>query len=162
MSAVASGTVIAGLGNVLLRDDGVGVHAVRRLSNSALSGVTMIEIGTAVLAAVPILEDIQRLIVIDALLGGGAPGTIYCAKCNQLEEPQTPLSLHQLGLLSAFRLLPRATPPETYIIGVEPEVIDYGLELSLPVAAVLPEVAALACKLAGTTFDIESIMTGVL
>ena len=69
--------LIAGLGNLLLRDDGVGVHAVRSMGNDLPPGVLAVEVGTAVLDALHLFEEAEMVIAIDAMKAGGAPGTIY-------------------------------------------------------------------------------------
>jgi hydrogenase maturation protease len=137
--------LIAGLGNSLLTDDGVGVHAVRLISDdpylAALPNVTIAEVGVAVLDALPLIEWADIILAVDAMQAGGMPGTIYQARGSDVEDTGLQEGLHELGLLGALHLLPRKTPPPIYVIGIEPEVIDYGLELSTAVQAVLPRVA---------------------
>ena len=69
--------LIVGLGNVLLKDDGVGVHAVRELQKNPPDRLCVADVGTAVLHAVHLLEWAEKVIAIDAVKAGGAPGTIY-------------------------------------------------------------------------------------
>ena len=68
-----------GAGNILMRDDGIGVRAIERLKE--LGGlpeeIDVIDAGTATLDALPLLDGVERLIIIDAVKGGGTPGTIY-------------------------------------------------------------------------------------
>lgn len=129
--------LVAGLGNLLLRDDGGGVHAVRELQKKVPKGVLAVEVGTAVLDALHLFERAGRLLAIDAMQAGGAPGTIYAFRLSQIEDPPAQASLHELNLLSALRLLP-AGRPDVMVLGVEPEIIDYGLTLSPRVAEALP------------------------
>ncbi len=130
--------LIAGLGNVLLGDDGVGVHAVRRLTRRPPPGATAVEVGTAVLDALHLIEEADRLIALDALQAGGTPGTIYRLGPEEVERARGLISLHEFTLLSALDLAARRPPGGIVILGVEPAVIDYGMELSPAVRAVLP------------------------
>jgi hydrogenase maturation protease len=148
MNLPADQILIAGLGNVLLRDDGVGVHAVRALQKIALPGnVIVAEIGTAVLRALHLIEAAQKIIAIDAMHGGGAPGDIYVSRIEDIDTDSAPLSLHQLSLVGAFRLLPDGRRPEITVLGIEPETIDYGMDLTPSVAAAIPSVVAHALNL---------------
>jgi len=140
--------LIAGLGNVLLMDDGVGVHAVRELLNDAPAGACVAEVGTAVLHALHLLETADRILAIDAVQAGGPPGTVYVFRAGD-EKVQHRVSLHELSLMGALRFLGPAHPrPEIVILGVEPETIDYGLELTKEVAAALPQVLRVAKEIA--------------
>jgi len=136
--------LVAGVGNVLRSDDGVGVHAVRELQQSALSGVTCAEIGTAVLHGMHFLEKADRVLVIDAARGGKPPGTVYCFEVSNNTEVQRMCSIHSMGLLEAARFLMTGQPvPPITVIGVQPETLDYGMDLSKPVRTALPRVMAL-------------------
>ncbi len=132
--------LIAGLGNILLRDDGVGVHVIRELGKDPQPGVLAVEVGTAVLDALHLFEWADRILAIDAMQAGGSAGTIYSLRVSDVEERSPQASLHELSLLAALRFLPSPGKPEIIILGVEPKVIHYGLELSPQVGAALPAV----------------------
>lgn len=137
--------LVAGVGNVLLSDDGVGVHAVRELMKEPMAGVVLADIGTAVLHGLSFLETAGRVLVIDAAQGGQAPGTIYLFDADAAPVPGPFASMHAMGLLEALRLLPPGLPrPAVTVLGVEPESLAYGLELSPAVLAALPRVVASA------------------
>jgi hydrogenase maturation protease len=131
--------LIAGLGNLLLMDDGVGVHAVQELQKSPPDGAVVAEVGTAVLSALHLLEWADKILALDAMQAGGAPGTIYAFGTDDVDRGGIQVSLHELNLLAALGFLKNKARPEIVILGVEPEKIDYGLELTPPVAAALPE-----------------------
>jgi len=141
--------LIAGLGNLLLRDDGVGVHAIRSMGNDLPPGVLAVEVGTAVLDALHLFEEAEMVIAIDAMKAGGVPGTIYSFQLSDVAAPEVPASLHEFSLLSALGLMEGPSRPEIAILGVEPEVIDYGMELSAAVQAALPRLVRAARDLAG-------------
>jgi hydrogenase maturation protease len=137
--------VIAGVGNLLLSDDGVGVHAIRELQNDPVPGVTVADIGTAVLHGLSFLDAARRVLVIDAARGGQPPGTIYVFDSSNATTAAPMHSLHSMGLREALRVLsPHRAPPAITVIGVEPASLDSGMTLSAPVQSALPQVVALA------------------
>jgi hydrogenase maturation protease len=132
--------VIAGVGNLLMRDDGVGIHAVRALENNPPPGVRVLDVGTAILHALPLLEGARRLLVIDAVRAGGPPGSIYFLDAADVELRGRTSSVHSWGLLEALKLMGRGPRPEVRVLGVEPADLGYGMELSPAVEAVLNDV----------------------
>jgi hydrogenase maturation protease len=142
--------LIAGLGNYLLRDDGIGVHAVRALQQAPPPGVVVAEVGTAVLDALHLLEWAEKILAIDAMQAGGTPGTLYAFGVDAVAGPGVQASLHELNLLAALNFLPSQSAPEILIVGIEPETIDYGLDLSPAMAEALP----------GLTREVRKIVSG--
>jgi len=135
--------VIIGIGNLILRDEGVGVHAVRELEGRDLPPrVEVIDGGTATMELLPVIQEAESIIVIDALKGGGDPGTIYRVTPDDLMgETERLLSLHQVGLLEVLGMARQlGGDPEVVIIGVEPKEISWGMELAPEVEAKLPKV----------------------
>ena len=132
--------LIAGLGNVLLRDDGVGVHAVRNLQKHPITGTTAVEVGCAIFDVLPLLDSADKILIIDAMKAKGTPGTIYACGFRDLEISPTKGSLHGLSLLNALQTFVRPSPREIKLVGIEPGVIDYGLDLTEPVKVSLPHV----------------------
>ena len=143
--SLAGQILIAGVGNELLSDDGIGVHAVRKLQEQPIPGVVMADIGTAILHGLHFLESAERVLVIDAAKGGQPPGTIYLFDAAQRTELKAPASIHAMGLREAAGFLLANKPaPLITVLGVEPETLEYGMNLSGPVQAALPRVLALA------------------
>jgi hydrogenase maturation protease len=136
-------TIVLGIGNLLLGDEGVGVHAARALAAAGCPpGVEALDVGTAILDALPAIEEADRLVVVDAMRAGGAPGTVYRLDGPDLERNGCIASLHGFDLPRVLALTRRRTAPEVVVFGVEPELIDWSLELSAPVAASLPALLA--------------------
>lgn len=133
---------IVGLGNVLLTDDGVGVHAIRQLQENPPEGIILAEVGTALLDALDLLHSVDVVVAIDAVQAGGAPGSTVCLDLADADMRQD-LSLHDFGIAAAVQSLPADTRPAVTILGVEPAVLDYGMQLSPAVQAALPHVV---CK----------------
>jgi hydrogenase maturation protease len=133
--------LILGLGNLLLADEGVGVHAARMIAETNhTDDVVVLDIGTAVLDALPALETAQRVIIIDAFKADGPPGSVYSIPYDECLRPSTIASLHGFDLSRVLAMAGRDHCPEITVIGVEPARIDWSMDLSPEVAAALPTV----------------------
>lgn len=137
--------IVVGIGNLLLQDDGVGVHVIRALEEHTLPpDVELLDGGTAGCDLLPFLTGAEKIIVVDAIQGGGPPGAVYRLTPKDCGEPQTDgaISLHDLGILVVLHdlelLEERAVP--VVIIGVEPGKIAAGIELTPEVKARIPQV----------------------
>ena len=139
--------LILGIGNCLMADDGIGVHAARRLAAAPPPGSTVTDVGTDFLSAVPFLEQHSRVLVIDAMDAGEPPGTMYRCRADAIETPKG-RSLHELGLLAMLEFVAADRRPEIHFLGVQPARIEYSLELSPRLAEVLPAVVKQAGKIA--------------
>lgn len=152
-------TLVLGLGNILLADEGVGVHVVQQLVKRALpANVDVVDGGTAALDVLLLARDVQKLVVIDALRAGKEPGTVYVARFaggqkSKLDEHfarqgGSRISLHQIGLLDALSVAKRISegPKEIVIIGVEPAKIDCGLQLTDRIAHKVPHIIDIVLK----------------
>ena len=135
--------LVLGLGNLLLADEGVGVHVAQRLLDSeAIDDVVVLDVGNAVLDALPAIAAADKVIVVDAMKGGGVPGTVYRLSIEDCSSAGPIGSVHGFDMKSVLHLVGRKEPPEVTVIGVEPEVIGWSTELSLAVAEALPDVMA--------------------
>jgi len=142
--------VILGVGNELLRDEGLGVHTIRQIMQEPPQGIELIEGGTAPLEALAEYERIDRLVVIDALDTDGEPGAIYRFTPSEIKErsPREKMSLHEVSLrewLSLLELEGRE-PKETVIIGVIPAQVNEGTSLSPEIEKKIPEIIKQAVK----------------
>ncbi len=121
---------IVGLGNELMTDDGLGVHAVRRLQMETLpANVRVVEVGTAALHCQDVFEQADIVIAVDAVAAGGPAGRIVCFDGDQADLNNT-CSLHDLGAAGVLRLIDPVRRPMLFIVGAEPEIVDYGTELT--------------------------------
>jgi hydrogenase maturation protease len=152
--STAHGTVVIGLGNVVLSDDGLGVHAVRRLRERyELAGdVELVEGGTAGLLLLPHLADARQVVIVDAIDVGAAPGTLVRLDGDEWSSAfAVRITPHDVGLadlLGAARLT-GTWPERLALLGAQPESTAVGAELSAPVAAAIdPLVGAIAGELA--------------
>jgi hydrogenase maturation protease len=148
--------VVLGVGNLLLADEGVGIHAVKALAERELpQAVELVDGGTSTLDLLPQLHRAWRVIIIDALKAGGAPGDIYrCRPEDLMENREQPMSLHQVDFVQlldmAERMGYRIGPAVIY--GVEPGEMGWSMDLSPAVAAKMPRLLELVMT------EIEKIM----
>jgi hydrogenase maturation protease len=135
------GKYVLGIGNVLLRDEGVGCHVVNALEGIPLPDVKIIDGGTCP-DLLQLLEDADKLVIVDAVKGGGTPGQIYRFHLEDITLEQKPfLSLHDMGLVDNLMLMKFwHSVDETVVIGVEPKQVDWGLELSPELREKMPEI----------------------
>ncbi|QGF23102.1 hydrogenase maturation protease [Raineyella fluvialis] len=152
-------TVVLGVGNPIMGDDGVGLALLDALreargggTSDAESGGVRVEYvdgGTGGMSLLPLVEEADRLLVLDAV-AGPVPGTVVHLAGDQVPRMlSTKLSPHQVGLLDVFaaaRLLGRE-PSIVEVIGVVPESVDLRLGLSPAVAAAVPEAVRWAERL---------------
>jgi hydrogenase maturation protease len=132
--------LVLGLGNELLTDDGVGVHVVRMLQKEPpLEGILAAEVGTGILHAQYLLEQAAHVIAVDAVRAGDEPGSVYRFDIDQAQL-NIPTSLHELGIVGLMQLIPEPDRPKVTIIGIEPDTIDYGMDLSPVVQKAVPGV----------------------
>jgi hydrogenase maturation protease len=137
--------VILGVGNLLMSDDGVGIHAIRLLERNPPPGAQLVDAGTDVLSTLPFLEHAARALIIDAMCAGGKPGELFQITEKLLKKTDGSNSAHAVNIIAGRHLLsPGANWPEILILGVEPAVLDYGMSLSTPVAAALPHIECLS------------------
>lgn len=136
--------LVAGIGNMMRSDDGVGVVALERLRDLESEDVRVVAIGTAVLRSEGHLSWADRVLAIDAVRMGREPGTVWTGSLDEVDADGFGTSSHGLELKSMVRLLPKTCRPEVFVIGVEPASTEFGLGLSASVRRALHEVSRLA------------------
>ncbi|MGA2040959.1 MAG: hydrogenase maturation protease [Bryobacteraceae bacterium] len=138
---------IVGVGNLLLSDDGVGIHAVRRLRSDARveSMARLIDGGTVGTDLLAEVCGCENLLIVDAVDAGLPPGTTVRMDFSGPDPQQIDTrNAHQSGipgLLDDLRLLGQA-PRQVVLVGVQPAALGLGTELSPEVAGALPAVSA--------------------
>ena len=134
-------TLILGVGNYLMSDDGLSVHVLERLQANNLipDNIQMVDGGTCGLDLLQYLEGVSNLIIIDAInTRDGIPGSII-----RLDGDQVPaylslkISPHDIGLpdLLATAKLRDLYPEKIVVFGIQPASLDLGVELSPEVAS---------------------------
>jgi hydrogenase maturation protease len=143
-------TVVIGVGNEIMRDDGVGNVVVRRLQEEGLgAGVDLVEGAVGGLDLIFDLEGRERAIIIDAARMGLEPGAVRLVTREQIEDRTVPLaSLHSLALHDVLELAElTGLHPEITVVAVEPAEVLPGLGLSPAVEAAVPEMVRLVKEL---------------
>jgi len=136
---------IVGVGNTLMGDEGIGVHIAERLKATSLPpDVVVLEGGTQFWGDEEILNGVEKLVIVDAVLGGGAPGTIYRFALDELEDEteEVKLSCHDMGLIEKLRMTRFAgfAPDRIVVIGVEPATVAWNAGLSEGIEEKIPEI----------------------
>lgn len=141
--------LILGCGNLLLKDEGIGVHLVEALKQKDLpENVTIIDGGTAGFDLISFIQQAEKVVIVDAVKAGGEPGDIYCFGPEDFEtENSLKTSLHDINLKGIFRIIRKiGSLPNIKIIGVEPQEIAYGTELSPKLKEMLPKISKIVLK----------------
>jgi len=149
LASARSPVLILGIGNVLMGDEGVGVHVVRHLETLVLpDGVTCLDGGTGGFHLLGVLQDAGRVVLIDATIDGFPPGTVRRLRPRYSKDYPRTLTAHDIGLkdlLDAFYLL--GDRPDVTLFAVS--IADpprLGTELSAEIAALVPTIARQAVE----------------
>jgi len=154
--------VVLGMGNLLLKDEGIGVHVAHALQGAPSSSEVELEVrdGGTLPDALLSLEDVDKVVIVDAVQGGSEAGTIYRFGNEDVRlENRSFTSLHQMSLLESLWLTEKfgQKPKEVVIIGVEPEDMNLGLELSAKLEQKLPEIIEVVLAEAGLNHSDEPV-----
>ncbi len=134
----AEHTLVLGLGNPLMGDDGLGLRALARLRQEwAVDGAELVDGGTWGMNLLPLIEDARRVLLLDAIDVAATPGTLV-----ELEQDQIPrlfarkLSPHEVDLREVLALaeLRGTLPAETVALGIQPRAVELSTELTPEVA----------------------------
>jgi hydrogenase maturation protease len=139
--------IVLGVGNLLLRDEGVGIHAIKELEKECFPAqVKIVDGGTGGIDLLFWLEEADYAIIIDCVKAEATPGTIFYFPVTELDLSTSGqiTSLHEVNL-NEFLLLAKKLGklPPTVIYGIQPAEISWGLELSPAVKLSLPRLVHL-------------------
>jgi hydrogenase maturation protease len=138
--AVAS-TAILGIGNILQGDDGVGVRVVEALRHLEWPpDADLYDGGTAPFDMLDVFLEHERVVVIDCVRGGREPGTVYRLTPEVLKWVESESRFaHGLGVPDTVRIAQQlGATAEVVVLGVEPAVIEWSLDLSPAMEAAMP------------------------
>lgn len=141
MSDISKKIVVLGVGNILLKDEGIGVRVVEELERryDFPEEVQVVDGGTQGLWLLSTIQRAEHLIVVDAVAAGGEPGTLYRLEWEDIPKGlRIKQSAHDSDLVEALNLcsLLDQAPKSVVVIGVEPaDIQPYGLDLTESVAA---------------------------
>jgi hydrogenase maturation protease len=140
--------LIVGLGNILLQDEGVGMHVLDRLREEVglPNTVELVYGETSGLALLPVLDTATAIIFVDAMEFDGAAGETKILRGDEILGANNALiSMHEVGLREVVSLisLMKDTPPEIVLVGIQPKELGAGLQLSPEVKSSIPEVVGI-------------------
>lgn len=141
-------TLILGIGNTLLADEGLGIHLLDYLRDRYpdLPGVTYLDGGTLSFTLAPQIEDCDNLLVLDAAQLQSDPGTIALLEGTEMDDfiSHGQRSVHEVGLadLMSIARLQGCLPGKRALLGIQPRQLGWGETPSADVAKALPEAAA--------------------
>lgn len=137
--------ILLGVGNILLTDEGLGVHVVNEMRKeyTFTPEISIIDGGTMGMELLSYMRGMKKLLLVDAVNGGEEPGTVYEFPHKDMETYFTDhISVHEVGMQDILRIRALQDNPleDAMVIGVEPESLDIGLAVSDTVKNVLPDV----------------------
>ena len=137
-------TLILGIGNTLLSDEGVGIHAMRQLQSSYPDSpdIVYVDGGTLSFSLAAYLQDCSNIIVLDAAELNSLPGTVRTMVGAEMDDflGAARRSPHEVGLLDLFDIarLTESLPVNRALIGIQPKSIEWGTSPTPPVERALP------------------------
>ena len=140
--------LILGIGNILLKDEGVGVKVIERLKRDYKfpSNIELIDGGTAGFGLIDLLDGVEHLIIVDAVQGNDEPGSIYRFKFEDMPSSiSKKFSPHQIGILETLILIKMLGKiPDTTIIAIQPkDCSNWGTELTPEIEDKIPNIVNL-------------------
>ena len=126
--------VVIGIGNLLLMDEGIGVHAINELEKYDLSrSIEMYDGGTGGFKLIDLMHGAARVIFIDAVETGKTPGAVTTFSPEDVHSiyHKKKYSLHDTDLMEVIKMTELLdNPPKIEIVGIQPKTINYGTTLS--------------------------------
>lgn len=139
-------TLVVGVGNPILSDDGVGIHVARMLKEKVLKGVHVEELPASGLELLDMVLDYDKVVIIDAIqTADGTPGHLYRLKEEDFERTIHGASPHGINIATALalgrKLVPDRMPKEVVFLAVEADdVVNVSERLTAKVADALPRI----------------------
>ncbi len=135
--------LVLGVGNPLLKDEGVGIHVIRTLEKEKLpSNVSLMDGGTGGLHLISWIQDYDRIIMVDATLDSNPPGTVRLIRPRYATDFPPLMSAHEIGLRDMIEamILTEKLPDIQLIVVSAEDISEVGMELTPVVEAAVPKV----------------------
>ena len=146
-------TLVLGIGNTLLTDEGAGIHVLQHLQqiHPETDDVTYLDGGTLSFTLAEAVEDADNLIVLDAAQLNDRPGTVDCMVNDDMDRflGTSKRSVHEVGLLDLLDIarLTDNLPERRALVAIQPDIVDWGDSPTDSVAAAIPEAAEKVAEL---------------
>ncbi len=144
--------LVLGVGNILMMDEGIGVHAIyefwKEKHDYDQARVDFMDGGTFTQDLFYLFEGYEQILVLDVVRAGHPPGTIYRLDETDLaHNAKQVLSLHDVDLLDSLNMARmRGYTPALTVVGIEPDTIDWGLEMTPTLTQAFPAFLSVARK----------------
>ncbi|MCF6248282.1 MAG: HyaD/HybD family hydrogenase maturation endopeptidase [Desulfobacula sp.] len=144
--------LVLGVGNIIMMDEGIGVHAIyefwKEKENYDEAQVDFIDGGTFTQDIFHLFEQYEQILVLDVVRSGKEPGTIVSLDEDQLiQNEKQMLSLHDVDMLDSLDMAEmRGHRPKLKIVGIEPKKIDWGTEMTPTLVKAFPSFMKVAEK----------------
>jgi hydrogenase maturation protease len=139
-------TLILGIGNYLMCDEGIGVHVAEQLQHEILPpDVEVLDGGTGGFHLLEYFENHAHVILVDATLDGREPGTIRKIKPRFATDFPPAMSTHDIGLkdmVSALQFMDKMPEIDLFVVSIA-SIQEQGIELTPPVKSKIPEIVQL-------------------
>ncbi len=139
-------TLVMGIGNYLMCDEGIGVHVAEQLQSEILPGhVSVLDGGTGGFHLLEYFENHDHVILVDATLDGREPGTIRKIKPRYAKDFPPAMSTHDIGLkdmVTALQFMDKMPEIDLFVVSIA-SIQEQGIELTPAVKAKIPEVIRL-------------------
>lgn len=139
-------TLIVGIGNPILSDDGVGIHIARRLKKLGLEGVDVEELPASGLELLDMVLGYERVVIVDAIVtDGGKPGTFHVLEEDAFERTVHGASPHGINIATALamgrKLVPERMPKRIHFVAIEAkDIVNVSEEMTAEVAQAVPSI----------------------
>ncbi|WP_298438745.1 HyaD/HybD family hydrogenase maturation endopeptidase [Geobacter sp.] len=162
-------TLIFGAGNLILSDEGFGVHVVKYLEDNYTfpEEVELFDGGTLGIMVTHKIEEAERVYIVDTLDTAGEPGEVFRYEKEEIMLNRLPVKLspHQIGIQEMLYIseMRGGCPDAISLLGIIPQSFDPGNELSPPLNEKLPQVAGLLVEeLRGMGYEIGEKQSSAL
>jgi hydrogenase maturation protease len=126
--------LILGIGNILLRDEGIGIRVIEKMQEIGLpEEIELLDGGTAGADLLDVLANREKIVVIDAIDADCEPGSVLRFGLDDLVQKSRPdVSLHELGVSETIAMTKHlgCAPKDVVVFGIKPRIVSAGLELS--------------------------------
>ena len=138
---IENSILVLGIGNILMNDEGVGIHVVTRLENEGYADADLMDGGTGGFHLLGFIQSYKTVIMVDAALDDFPAGHVRVLRPRFAKDFPKQLSAHEVGLkdlLDAAFLL--GNMPEIYLVAVSvKDFQDMGMELTPEIEKAIPE-----------------------
>ncbi len=129
-------TIVLGLGNPLMGDEGIGIKLIEMLQSASgdFPEADFVDAGTGGMSLLHLISGRRKAVIIDCCIMGTEPGTIKQFTPDQVKTVKqlTHLSLHEVDIIKVIDLARQLgeCPEEIIFFGIEPEIVNQQMELS--------------------------------